>query len=66
LENQLFITGRSLRSLSSLKEKEVKKLVIRIAVDENLKYNGRKCYLFAALDVERNKFIHLKVYQKML
>ena len=47
----------------SSKEK-VKKLVIaRIAVDETvLKYNGRKCYLFAALDIERNKIIHLKVY----
>ena len=42
----------------------MKKLVIaRIAVDEFiLKYNGRKCYLFAALDVERNKIIHLRVY----
>ena len=41
----------------------MKKLAIRIAVDESiLKYNGRKCYLFAALDVERNKIIHLKVY----
>jgi len=27
-----------------------------------LKYNGKKCYLFAALDVERNRIIHLKVY----
>ncbi|AEA47780.1 DDE-type integrase/transposase/recombinase [Archaeoglobus veneficus] len=46
-------------------EKEkVKELVIaRIAVDETiLKYNGKKCYLFAALDVERNKIVHLKVY----
>jgi transposase-like protein len=34
-----------------------------VAVDETiLKYNGKKCYLFAALDVERNKIIHLKVY----
>ncbi|MHC1567154.1 MAG: DDE-type integrase/transposase/recombinase [Candidatus Syntropharchaeia archaeon] len=34
-----------------------------MAVDETiLKYNGRKCYLFAALDVERNKIVHLKVY----
>ncbi|MHC1572775.1 MAG: DDE-type integrase/transposase/recombinase [Methanosarcinales archaeon] len=42
----------------------VKELVIaRIAVDETvLKYSGRKCYLFAALDVERNKIIYLKVY----
>ena len=52
----------------SSKEK-VKKLVIaRIAVDETvLKYNGRKCYLFAALDIERNKIIHLKfILQGML
>jgi len=27
-----------------------------------LKYNGRKCYLFAALDIERNKIIYLRVY----
>ena len=34
-----------------------------MAVDETiLKYNGKKCYLFSALDVERNKIIHLKVY----
>jgi transposase-like protein len=45
-------------------KKNVKKLVIaRLAVDETvLKYNGRKCYLFAALDIERNKIIHLRVY----
>ena len=44
-------------------KEKVKKLAIRIAVDESiLKYNGRKCYLFAALDIERNKIIHLKVY----
>lgn len=50
--------------LESEGEKEVKRLVIaRLAVDETvLKYNGMKCYLFAALDVERNKIIHLKVY----
>ena len=50
--------------LDSERKEEVKKLVItRIAVDETiLKYNGRKCYLFAALDVERNKIVHLKVY----
>ena len=43
-------------------KEKVKKLVIaRIAVDESiLKYNGRKCYLFAALDVERNKIIPFK------
>ena len=50
--------------LDSKTKVEVKKLAIaRIAVDETiLKYNGRKCYLFAALDVERNKIVHLKVY----
>jgi len=50
--------------LDSERKEEVKKLVIaRIAVDETiLKYNGRKCYLFAALDVERKKIVHLKVY----
>jgi len=50
--------------LDSERKEEVKKLAIsRIAVDETiLKYNGKKCYLFAALDVERNKVIHLKVY----
>jgi len=38
-------------------------MIARVAVDETvLKYNGRKCYLFAALDVEKNKIIHLKVY----
>ncbi len=47
----------------SEKEKIRKLVIARIAVDETvLKYNGRKCYLFAALDVERNKIIHLKVY----
>ena len=51
-------------ALESNGKEKVKKLVIaRIAVDETvLKYNGKKCYLFAALDVERNKIIHLKVY----
>ena len=50
--------------LNSERREKVSKLVIsRIAVDETiLKYNGKKCYLFAALDVERNKIIHLKVY----
>jgi len=50
--------------LESEKKEKVEKLVIaRIAVDETvLKYNGRKCYLFAALDVKRNKIVHLKVY----
>ncbi len=50
--------------LDSERKEEVKRLVIaRVAVDETvLKYNGMKCYLFAALDVERNKVIHLKVY----
>jgi transposase-like protein len=45
-------------------QERVKKLIIaRLAVDETiLKYNGKKCYLFAALDVERNKIIHMKVY----
>ena len=48
-------------ALESERREKVKKLVI--AVDETiLKYNGKKCYLFAALDVERNKIIHLKVY----
>jgi len=47
----------------SSKEKMRKPVIARIAVDETvLKYNGRKCYLFAALDIERNKIIHLKVY----
>ena len=27
-----------------------------------LKHDGKKCYLFAALDVEKNKIVHLKVY----
>ena len=47
--------------LESERREKVKKLVI--AVDETiLKYNRKKCYFFAALDVERNKIIHLKVY----
>jgi len=38
-------------------------VITRVAVDETvLKYNGKKCYLFAALDVGRNKIVHLKVY----
>ena len=38
-------------------------IIARLAVDETiLKYNGKKCYLFAALDVERNRILHLKVY----
>ena len=51
-------------ALESNGKEKVKKLVIaRIAVDETvLKYNGEKCYLFAALDIERNKITHLKVY----
>jgi len=48
---------------SKEKVEKMRKLAKRIAVDETiLKYNGRKCYLFAALDIERNKIIHLKVY----
>ena len=64
MENQLYWIERFKDVLDSKTKVEVKKLVIaRIAVDESiLKYNGRKCYLFAALDVERNKIIHLKVY----
>jgi len=50
--------------LESSEKEKVRKLVIaRLAVDETiLKHNGKKCYLFAALDVERNKIIHLKVF----
>jgi len=45
------------------KEKIRRLAITRIAVDETvLKFNGKKCYLFAALDVERNKIVHLKVY----
>ena len=45
------------------KEKVKRGVVAKLAVDERiLKYNGEKCYLFAALDVERNKILHLKVY----
>ena len=37
--------------LNSERREKVSKLVISIAVDETiLKYNGKKCYLFAALD----------------
>ena len=51
-------------AFESERREKVKKLVIaRVAVDETvLKYNGRKCYLFAALDIERNKIIYLRVY----
>ena len=50
--------------LESESKEKVKKLVIaRAAIDETvLKYNGKKCYLFAALDVEGIISIHLKVY----
>ena len=42
--------------LNSERKEEVKKLVTRTAVDETvLKYNSRKCYNFAALDVGRKK-----------
>jgi Transposase and inactivated derivatives len=46
------------------KPENVKSLgIVRLGVDETiLKYNGRKCYLFAAIDLERNKIIHLRVY----
>jgi len=45
------------------KEKVKRMIIARLAVDETiLKYNGKKCYLFAALDVERNRILHLKVY----
>ena len=45
------------------KEKVKKLAIARLAVDETiLKYNGKKCSLFAALDVEKNKLINLKVY----
>ena len=51
-------------ALESERREKVKKLVIaRVAVDETiLKYNGKKCYLFAALDIKRNKIIYLRVY----
>jgi putative transposase len=46
------------------KPEKVKSLgIVRLGVDETiLRYNGRKCYLFAAIDLERNKIIHLRVY----
>jgi len=42
----------------------MKKLaIVRTAVDDRFpKYNGKNCYLFAALDVEGNKIIYLRVY----
>jgi putative transposase len=43
------------------KEKVGKLVIARIAVDETV-LNGKKCYLFAALDVEGNRIVHLKVY----
>ena len=50
-------------ALESERREKVKIVIARVAVDETvLKYNGRKCYLFAALDVERNKIIYLRVY----
>ena len=64
MANQQFTIGsRSSKTLEFSEKGKEKLVVARIAVDETiLKYNGRKCYLFAALDVERNKIIHLKVY----
>ncbi len=51
------------KDVLEFEKEKIKKLVIaRIAVDETIEYNGKKCYLFAALDVERNKIVHLKVY----
>ena len=46
------------------KPENVKSLgIVRLGVDETiLRYNGKKCYLFAAIDLERNKIIHLRVY----
>ena len=38
-------------------------VISKVAVDDTiLKYNGEKCYLFAAVDVERNKVLHLRVH----
>jgi len=52
------------KDVLEFEKEKIKKLVIaRIAVDETiLKFNGKRCYLFAALDVEKNKIVHLKVY----
>jgi len=58
LESRLLIWVEKFKdALESERREKVKELVIaRAAVDETiLKYNGRKCYLFAALDVERNR-----------
>ena len=45
------------------KEKVDKIVVAKVAVDDRiLKYNGEKCYLFAALDVEKNRILNLRVY----
>jgi len=63
LENRPFIywADRFKDALECNSKKKVKKLVIaRIALMKPSKCNGRKCYLFAALDVERNKI--MKVY----
>ena len=52
LGNQFIRIEKFKDSLESEGRKEVKRLVIaRVAVDETvLKYNGKKCYLFAAID----------------
>jgi putative transposase len=46
------------------KPEKVKSLgIVRLGVDESiLEYNGRICYLFAAIDLERNIIIYLRVY----
>ena len=64
MENRHYWIEKFKDVLQSERKEKVKKLAIaRVAVDETvLKYNGRKCYLFAALDIERSRIIHLKVY----
>jgi len=62
-EGQQYITQSS-RSLWSYNPEKIKRLAVaRLAVDETyLKSNGVRCWLFAAIDIERNKIIFLGVY----
>jgi putative transposase len=49
--------------LPIITEKKRRKL---IAIDETFKANGEKYYVYAAIDVERNKLIYESLYNKKL
>ena len=65
MENRLFIWVEKFKDALESERKEVKKLAIRIAVDENLKYK-KKCYLFVGCRKEQDHLSDLSARNALI